>query len=54
MYFHRFANVFRETFRPNICHGASRNLVLILRFCQILSALPQSTIKFSQKNFYIS
>ena len=54
MYFHRVANVFRETFRPNVCHGASRYLGLILRFCQILSALPRSTIKFPQENFYIS
>ena len=37
----------------NICHDASRNLGLILRFSQIFSTLPQNTITFlPQKIFY--
>ena len=37
----------------NICHDASRNLGLILRFSQSLSTLPQNTITFPpQKIFY--
>ena len=37
----------------NICHDASRNLGLILRFSQSLSTLPQNTITFPpEKIFY--